>query len=75
MNLTLMMFLVAGLAFGLSTLTHRHLFSEGGTPPNPGEGWGPRLMWVTMCTLLWPIFAVTGLYGAWHRRRVRAAKR
>lgn len=73
MNLMLITFVLCGAAFGLATLGHRHLFSEGGTPPQPGEGWSVRLLWLAMCTLLWPLFALTGAYGAWHRRRMRAA--
>ncbi len=61
-----------GLAFGLATATRRHLFSEG--PARPPEARhvtvmdGPA-MWVLTSAVLWPLLAVSGLYGAWHRRR------
>jgi hypothetical protein len=76
-NLSLASFLVAGLLFGLATLNHRHLFDEGGTQPRPGERspLSAKLMWLAMCALLWPLFAITGLYGAWHRRRVKVPVR
>ncbi len=60
----IVMFLAAGLLFGLATCSRRHNFSEGSAPPRPGEPdpLGGRLLWIVMCSLLWPLYALTGLY-------------
>jgi hypothetical protein len=61
-----------GIAFGLATATRRHLFSEG--PARPPEARhatvmdGPT-MWVLTSAFLWPVLALSGVYGAWFRRR------
>lgn len=80
MTLGLVVFFVLGAGFGLITYPHRHLFSEGPTrrrsdaKPDPMDG---RLMWTLICTMLWPIMALTGLHSWWilARRRALAARR
>jgi hypothetical protein len=76
-NLSIAVFLVVGVLFGLATSNHRHLFDEGGSRRRPGERstLGERLMWLAMCAPMWPLFAVTGLYGAWHRQRAKVPVR
>jgi hypothetical protein len=71
-------FLAFGALFGLATYSRRHLFSEGPTRPPPAGPRGPadgRVMWVLICTPLWPLMALTGahsLWRLWRRARVRA---
>lgn len=66
LNLYLSVFFVFGAGFGLFTFAHRHLFSEG---PNKAESTpgGPtvasRVLWVMVCTFLWPIMLFTGLHS------------
>lgn len=67
-----------GACFGLATWSHRHLFSEGHTrraAPGEEDGLGNRLMWVLLCSALWPLMLLTGLYSAGYRARVRARSR
>ncbi|MCU0952918.1 MAG: hypothetical protein MUC68_18300 [Burkholderiaceae bacterium] len=72
MNGWIAAFLVAGVLFGLATFRHRHWFSEGPTrrsglaPRDPLDG---RALWVLLCSALWPIFALTGLYSLWRSAR------
>ncbi len=80
MNLLIVAFFVLGFIFSLATYSHRHLFSEGPTErieegkTDPMNG---RLMWTLICTVLWPIMALTGLHTWWllARRRALAARR
>jgi len=73
---TILLFLAFGLCFGLATLSNRHLFSEG--PSRKGQAGGDddtlsqRVMWVLICSTLWPILALTGVYSLVRRARVRA---
>ena len=67
-----------GAAFGLLTFSRRHLFSEGPTRrADAGDGLmatlGARLVWALVCSGLWPLMALTGLYSWWRlsRRPVR----
>jgi hypothetical protein len=69
-------YLGLGVAFGLATATHRQHFSEG--PARAPEARhatvmdGPA-MWVVTSTVLWPLLALSGVYGAWYRwRKTRA---
>lgn len=65
-------YLVAGGVFGLATYSKRHLFSEGSTRNTGSESRDAldgRLMWVVLCTGLWPIYVLTGLYSLWRRSR------
>jgi hypothetical protein len=70
----IVLYLAAGLVFGLLTYSRRHLFGEG--PPDqyvdPKDGLQGPLFWVTICIFLWPVQIVSGLHGLW---RVYAATR
>ena len=62
------LFLFFGACFGLYTFSHRHLFSEGPKKiEEPVQGWdfSNRLMWVMICTFLWPIMLLTGFHSVW----------
>lgn len=78
MTTALFVFFACGAVFGFATFSHRHLFSEGHTRPGqPGEdsGLGSRLVWVMLCSALWPLFILSGLYSAGYRARQRARVR
>lgn len=65
-------FVLAGAGFGLATFPHRHWFSEGPSRPAgsaPRDALDGRPMWVLMCSGLWPIFALTGLYSLYVVKR------
>lgn len=68
-------FIVAGVLFGLASFSRRHLFSEGTTrAPLPGVRRDPLdgpWLWVGMCSVLWPLFIVTGLYTAVYKAQRR----
>ena len=72
MNLPIVLFLAFGVLFGLATYSNRHLFSEGSTrntgtvKRDPLDG---RLTWMTLNSVLWPMFAFTGTYSILRRRR------
>ena len=70
-------FLAFGACFGLATFTHRHLFSEG--PSRQGHSGddtlAQRVIWVLVCSGLWPLMALTGLVSLWRLRRVRVQAR
>ena len=64
MSIYIFVFLVFGAVFGLVTFSRRHLFSEG--PKKVEESTednnlGRRVMWILICTFLWPIMVLTGL--------------
>jgi hypothetical protein len=64
MTIYIFVFLVFGAVFGLVTFSRRHLFSEG--PKKVEESTednnlGRRVMWILICTFLWPIMVLTGL--------------
>ncbi len=68
MNIYIVLFLLLGTCFGLCTFSHRHLFSEGPKKiEEPVQGWdfSNRLMWMMICTFLWPIMVLTGLHSVW----------
>lgn len=68
MNIYIVLFLLLGTCFGLCTFSHRHLFSEGPKKiEKPVQGWdfSNRLMWMMICTFLWPIMVLTGLHSVW----------
>ena len=74
MTLPIILFLAIGAGFGLLTYSHRHLFSEGPAhraKPGSPDAMDSRLMWVLICTFLWPILALTGLYSGWRLSRIR----
>jgi hypothetical protein len=75
----IVLFLLFGAVFGLVTFSNRHLFSEGPTTRDESGNAGPllaRLGWALLCSALWPIMLLTGLYSVWlrARRRVAAAR-
>lgn len=76
MNLWIVSFLAVGAVFGLLSFRHQHRFSEGMAPRDPDETGlqlGPRLLWMAVCSCLWPLLWLTGLYGWLHlARRARA---
>ena len=62
------LFLVFGAFFGLATYSKRHLFSEGPHKAKDSDQTATlkgRLFWIMLCTLLWPIMAITGINTAW----------
>ena len=64
MTIYIVVFLVFGAVFGLVTFSRRHLFSEG--PKKVEESTednnlGRRVIWMLICTFLWPIMVLTGL--------------
>lgn len=71
MSAGIVMFLVAGVVFGLASYRWRHHFSEGTARPGSheaGQGLDGRLAWLAVCTLLWPLLLVTGALGQMSRR-------
>lgn len=59
-------FFLCGAAFGAATYSRRHLFSEGARRPTRKGERDPldsRLMWLLMCSCLWPFFAIAGAYS------------
>jgi hypothetical protein len=72
-------FLVLGALFGLLSYSHRHLFGEGPSVPKDSPTTSThagRLVWILVCSALWPLLALTGLYSLWllARRRKAAAE-
>lgn len=79
MNIWIAAFLAFGASFGLLSFSRRHLFSEGPHRPQAGadtDAPAGRLMWVLVCTFLWPLMLVSGLNTAWVllRRRQRRTR-
>jgi hypothetical protein len=73
----MVLFLVFGALFGLATYSNRHLFSEGPTTRNDPEAEDTlrsRLTWTLVCSALWPLMALTGLYSVWLLARRRKAE-
>ncbi len=67
MNIYIYLFLLFGAAFGLSTFSYRHIFSEGPQQVETAQDdatVGGRLLWALVCTFLWPIMVLTGLNSA-----------
>ena len=78
MNASIALFLVFGACFGLLTYRHRHLFIEGPSrpaPPEPGLALGARLLWMMICSCLWPLMVLTGLLALWRLSRVPVDRR
>ncbi|MFM7507828.1 MAG: hypothetical protein ACKO3M_14995 [Rubrivivax sp.] len=68
----IVLFVVFGSLFGLATHANRHLFSEGHTRRSAADDRDPmqRLFpWVLLCSLLWPLMAMTGVFTWWVKRR------
>ena len=71
-------FIAFGILFGLLTYGNRHLFGEGPSrreDADPHNGPQGMALWVMICSLLWPILAFTGAYGAWRRLQASRAER
>ena len=68
LNTYIYLFLFFGAGFGILSFSYRHIFSEGPnkveTPPG-GPTLASRVLWVMVCTFLWPIMILTGLNSAW----------
>lgn len=76
MTTPIVLFLLFGAVFGLVTFPHRHLFSEGPTRRDESGAAGSlraRLGWALLCSTLWPLMLLTGLYSVWLLARRRAA--
>lgn len=74
MTTAFVVFFAFGAFFGLASWSRRHLFSEGHTRPGAGgadDGLGSRVVWVMLCSGLWPLMVLSGLYSAGHRARQR----
>ncbi len=62
------LFAFVGAMFGLATHAHRHLFSEGHTKRQASDEADPmqgRVAWTLLCSVLWPLMALTGMYSWW----------
>jgi hypothetical protein len=73
------LFLIFGACFGYVTYSQRHLFNEGPSKPKGSDQastLASRIFWVLLCTLLWPIMAITGINTAWilFKRKKKAQK-
>jgi thiosulfate reductase cytochrome b subunit len=70
-------FLAFGACFGLATFSRRHLFSEG--PSRQGHAGDntlvQRVIWVLVCSGLWPLMALTGVVSLWRLRSARVQVR
>ncbi len=75
--LPVLIFAALGLLFGWATYPRRHLFSEGHARQRRGDDdpLDSRTVWVALCSLLWPLMVLSGLFGAWRRARVAARPR
>ena len=78
MNVHIIGFIAFGILFGLLTYGNRHLFGEGPSrreDADPNNGPQGMALWVMICSMLWPILAFTGAYGAWRRAQADRAER
>ena len=79
LNIYILVFLLFGALFGLSTYYYQHIFSEGPHKPDAPKDSstvGGRVLWALVCTFLWPLMILTGLNSAWilaKRKRQAAA--
>ncbi len=74
----IVLFFVLGALFGLATGSSQHLFSEGAVrrgPEAPPYSRGSRVLWVLICSCLWPIFLLTGAPTLWRLARAKASRR
>jgi hypothetical protein len=77
MNAYILSYLVIGFCFGVVSFSNRNLFSEGPTRLEVGSGAAQlqeRAFWALLCTFLWPILLLTGLYSAWILKKRRRNK-
>jgi Ca2+/H+ antiporter len=68
----IVLFFVFGMMFGLATHAHRHLFSEGHTKRSARDERDPlqsRFAWALLCSALWPLMALTGLFSWWAKAK------
>jgi nitrate reductase NapE component len=73
-NLWIAAYFVCGACFGLATFSNKHLFSEGPdrrVDPARRESIDGRLTWVLVCSCLWPIMALTGVYSFLRLRKAK----
>lgn len=75
MTTAFVVFFAFGACFGIATWSHRHLFSEGHTRPGADEGLVARLVWIALCSGLWPLMLLSALYSAGYRARQRVRVR
>jgi len=71
-------YLIFGAVFGLASFSHRHLFSEGPKKiDNSTEGitFISRAIWALICTFLWPVLMLTGVYSLWILSKRKSAER
>ena len=78
MTIQITFFLIFGACFGLLTFSRRHFFSEGPKAKDEtreGNTVVSRLMWMLICTFLWPIMIITGVHTVWilHKRKSQAS--
>ena len=74
----IVLFLMFGALFGLVTYSNRHHFSEGTarrTGPGEKDPMDTRLAWVVLCSALWPLMALTGMYSYLRRRSAKVPTR
>lgn len=76
MTTAIVLYFAFGACFGLATLSRRHLFSEGPSRPSRDGRAGDdtlaqRVLWVLVCSGLWPLMALTGGVSLWRLRRAR----
>ena len=67
----IVIFIASGVLFGLLTHRHRHLFSEGHTRRSAADDNDPmqgRFAWTLLCSALWPLMALTGVFTWWVKR-------
>ena len=78
MNEWIAVYFLCGASFGLVTFSSKHQFSEGPerrADPAGREAMDGRLAWVLICSCLWPIMALTGVYSFLRLRRARVSVR
>lgn len=78
MSMHIIGFIGFGMLFGLLTYRNRHLFGEGPSrreDADPHDGPRGALLWVMICSMLWPILAFTGVYGVWRRAQANRIER
>lgn len=72
LGLAIAAYALFGACFGLLSFSRRHLFSEGPSrraDDGAAGKLGARLAWALVCSGLWPLMALTGLYSWWRLSR------
>lgn len=78
MTLWIAAYIIGGAVFGLASFSHKHLFSEGPerrVEPGQRETMDGRVAWVVLCSALWPLMTLTGVYSFWRLRQQRVRAR